>query len=64
MIAAVEVRDLIVDGERACALTHYQVRPPNGGAAFGSDVAEIFSVRDEKIESLAIYFDPTPYPRR
>lgn len=61
-VAAFEVRDLVVDGERACALTRYEVQPPNGGAVFQSDVAEIFSVRNGKIESFAIYFDPSPYP--
>lgn len=62
-VAAFEVRDLMVDGERACALTHYELQPPNGGAVFQSDVAEIFSVRNGKIESFAIYFDPSPYPK-
>lgn len=63
MITAVEVRDLMVDGERACALTRYELQPPNGGAAFHSDVAEVFVVRDGKVRSLEIYFDPSPYPR-
>jgi ketosteroid isomerase-like protein len=61
MIAGVEVRDVMVDGERACALTRYVVQPPGDGAAFHSDVAEIFTVRNGKIASLAIYFDPSPY---
>src|SRR6185312_11661915 len=29
MIREVRVRDLLVDGERACALTHYRLEPPN-----------------------------------
>ena len=63
MIVAVEVRDLMIEGERACTLTHYELQPPNGGAAFGSDVAEIFSVTNGKVDSLAIYFDTAPYPK-
>jgi ketosteroid isomerase-like protein len=62
MIAAVEVRDLIVDGDRACALTRYQLQPP-GSPAFDSHVAEVFRVREGQIVSLDIYFDSAPFPR-
>jgi ketosteroid isomerase-like protein len=62
MIKAVEVRDLIVDGDKAVALTHYDLQPPEG-PAFVSDVAEVFGVRDGKIISFDIYFDSAPYPR-
>jgi ketosteroid isomerase-like protein len=63
MIRAVEVRELMVDGTRACALTRYQLQPPNGGPAFASDVAEVFSVTNDKIDSFAIYFDTAPFPK-
>jgi ketosteroid isomerase-like protein len=62
MIVSVELRDLIVQEDRACALTHYALRAPDG-RAFQSDVAEIFSVRSDRIESFAIYFDSSPFPR-
>ncbi|MGH7574391.1 MAG: nuclear transport factor 2 family protein, partial [Longimicrobiales bacterium] len=62
-VSAFEVRDFLVDGERACVLTRYAVQPPAGAAAFQSDVAEIFSVRDGKISSFSIYFDPSPFPQ-
>ena len=61
MVAGVEVKDLIVDGERACALTSYALNTPRGG--FQSDVAEVFTVRDGKIKSLSIYFDSSPFPK-
>lgn len=61
-VVSLRVRDLIVDGERACALTHYELRAP-GGASFASEVAEIFTVRNGRIEELAIYFDTAPYPK-
>jgi len=61
-ISSMEVRDLIVDGQRACALTRYQLQPP-GRPAFQSDVAEVFGVQDGKIRSLDIYFDTTPFPK-
>ena len=62
MIAAVEVKALIVDGDKVCALTRYDLQPPKG-PAFQSHVAEVFKVRDGKIESLEIYFDSAPFPK-
>jgi ketosteroid isomerase-like protein len=62
MITAVEVKDLIVDGDRACALTRYECQPP-GGPAFDGHVAEVFRVRDGKIVSLDIYFDSAVFPK-
>ena len=61
-IASMEVRELMVEGDRACALTRYEVRGKDGGT-FTSDVAEIFTVREGKIDSLAIYFDTAPFAR-
>jgi ketosteroid isomerase-like protein len=61
-IAALEVRNLIVEGEQACVLTRYQLQAPGGGT-FQSDVAEIFAVKDGKITSFAIYFDSAPFPK-
>lgn len=62
MITALEVRELLVDGDKACALTRYELQPPQG-PAFGSDVAEVFRVRDGKITSFDIYFDSSPFPK-
>jgi len=62
MITALEIKEVMVDGDRACALTHYDLQPP-GGPAFGSDVAEVFGVRGGKITSFAIYFDSAPFPK-
>ena len=61
-IKDVEVRDVIVDGGKACALTRYTVQPP-GHDGFSSDVAEIFTVANGKIATFGIYFDTAPYPR-
>jgi ketosteroid isomerase-like protein len=63
MIVSLEVQHLLVDGDRACATTRYQLQPP-AGPGFTSDVAEVFAVRDGLIRSLEIYFDSAPYPRR
>ena len=62
MITSVEVKRLIVDGDRACALTRYELKPP-AGPAFESNVAEVFEVRNGKIASLEIYFDSAPFPK-
>jgi ketosteroid isomerase-like protein len=61
-ITALEVKELLIDGDRACALTHYEFQPP-GRPGFGSDVAELFGVRDGKIASFDIYFDSAPFPK-
>jgi ketosteroid isomerase-like protein len=62
-IAIFTVRDLIVEGEKACALTRYTIQPPSGNPAFESDVAEIFTVRDGKIDAFTICFDSVPFPK-
>ena len=61
-IIAFEVRDLLIDGDKACALTRYQLQRPQA-PAFESDVAEIFRVHDGKITSFDIYFDSAPFPK-
>ena len=62
MVIYVEVKDLLIEGEKACALTHYELQPPRGNT-FSSDVAEIFTVKNGKIDSFAIYFDSSPFPK-
>jgi len=60
-IQSFEVRGLIVEGAKACAQTRYQLKGPAG--PFESDVAEIFTVRDDRIATLGIYFDSAPFPK-
>ena len=62
MIKALDVKGILVDGERACASTRYELQAP-GGSGFESHVAELFVVRDGKITSLEIYFDSAPFPK-
>jgi ketosteroid isomerase-like protein len=57
MVMSVEVRDLVVEGDKACALTRYQLQAPSG-TRFQSDVAEVFTVRNGKIETFGIYLTP------
>jgi ketosteroid isomerase-like protein len=62
MIRALEIRGLLVEGEKACALTRYQLQPPVG-PDFESYVAEVFEVRNGKIGVLHIYFDSASFPK-
>ena len=62
MIKAVEIRGIVVDGEKACVLTRYELQPP-AGPVFESHVAEVFEVRNDKIKSFDIYFDSAPFPK-
>jgi len=62
MVISVEVKDLMIAGNKACALTRYELQPPTGDA-FISDVAEIFTLKNGKIDSFAIYFDSSPFPK-
>jgi len=61
-IVSVNLQELLVDGEKACALTRYELRAPDG-AVFASEVAEVFHVRGGQIVSLQIYFDSAPFPK-
>jgi ketosteroid isomerase-like protein len=63
MIRSCELRELMVDGDRAVALTRYELAPPNGAPHFKSDVAEIFTVKNDRITALDIYFDSVPFPK-
>lgn len=62
MSTALEIESIIVEGQQACALTRYDLRPP-AGPAFESHIAEIFRVENGKIASFAIFFDSAPYPK-
>jgi len=59
MIKAVEVRDLIVDGDKAVALTHYDLEPPQG-PVFVSDVAEYLACAMAR--SCRLTFTSTAHP--
>jgi hypothetical protein len=62
MINAVDIKGILVEDNKACVLTRYELRPP-GGPAFESHVAEVFEVLDGKIKALDIYFDSAPFPK-
>lgn len=55
-VKAAQVKEMIVDGENACVIVHYELLSPKGNST-SSDVAEILKVKDGKIASSTIYFD-------
>lgn len=57
------LRTLVIEGDRAIALTHYRVQPPNGAPAFDNDEAEAFIVRGQTISDFKICFDSAPCPK-
>lgn len=59
-VEKVEVKQLIVEGENACAVVSYDYVSPTGGKLHQDD-AEVWKVVDEKIVSLTIYFDITEF---
>ena len=51
-----QVKEMIVEGEKACVIMHYELLSHKGNRA-SSDVAEILAVKDGKINSSTIFFD-------
>ena len=62
MIRSLKVKQMIVENESACALIGYDLVSPKG-RSFSSDVAEIWKVKDKKLDFLAIFFDTAEFQR-
>jgi len=62
-VERLNVRQLVVEGDRAAALVRYTIKPATGAPRFESDVAEFFDVRDGRIRNFTICFDTAPYPK-
>jgi len=56
LFTAMRVKEMIVAGDRACVIANYDYVFPNGKSING-DVAEIWKVRDGKLDALTIFFD-------
>jgi len=56
LFKTMRVKDLIVKDDRACVIGNYDYVFPNGKSING-DVAEIWKVKDGKLDSLMIFFD-------
>lgn len=53
---AVEVRSLLIDGDRAAVLARYSIRSPRGHVGV-CDVAEFLTTDGKNLTSSAIFFD-------
>lgn len=50
------VKEMIIDGDKACVIGNYDYVFPNGKSING-DVAEIWKIKDGKLAELIIFFD-------
>jgi ketosteroid isomerase-like protein len=56
LFTSMHVKQMIVENESACVIGNYDYVFPNGKIING-DVAEIWKVKDGKLDSLTIFFD-------
>jgi ketosteroid isomerase-like protein len=59
-VAGVKLKQLIIEGESACAIIGYDY-VNSKGERMNQDVAEIWEVKNYKLAKLTIYFDLTAY---
>ena len=59
-VVGVKIKQLIVEGENACAIISYDYVNPKG-ERMSQDVSEIWKVKNSKLAKLTIYFDLTAY---
>ena len=53
---AMRVKEMIIQGDNACVIGNYDFRFPSGQEINGN-VAELWTAKDGKLQSLTIYFD-------
>jgi len=53
---AMRVKEMIIQGNIACVIGNYDLRFPNGQELNGN-VAELWTAKNGKLQSLTIYFD-------
>lgn len=56
VVTAMRVKEMIIEGSNACVIGNYDFRFPNGQEINGN-VAELWTAKDGKLQSLTIYFD-------
>ena len=56
VFSAMRVKEMIVQGDTACVIGNYDLRFSNGREINGN-VAEIWTAKKGKLQSLTIYFD-------
>lgn len=56
VFTAMRVQNMIIQGDNACVIGNYDLRFPNGQQINGN-VAELWTAKNGKLQSLRIYFD-------
>jgi ketosteroid isomerase-like protein len=56
------VKEMIIDGDKACILGNYDFKFPNGVTVNG-EVAEIWTAKNGKLDSLRIFFDTLTFDK-
>jgi ketosteroid isomerase-like protein len=59
-VKSLKVKTMIIDGKRACAVVKYNLESPKGDR-LSCDVAEVWEMKDGKLDSLAMYFDTVAF---
>ncbi len=57
-----QVKEMIIEGEKACVIGNYDFRFPNG-VTLNGNVAEIWTAKNGKLDSLRIYFDTLTFDK-
>jgi len=56
LFKSMRLKEMIVEGDQACVIGNYDYEFP-GGKNINGDVAEIWKVKNGKLDSLTIFFD-------
>lgn len=56
------VKEMIIEGDKACVLGNYDFKFPNG-VAINGDVAEIWTAKNGRLDSLRIFFDTLTFDK-
>lgn len=56
------VKRMMIEGENACVIASYDYTFPNG-ASMNGDVAEIWKVKNGKLDALTIFFDTLTFDK-
>ncbi|MHA4808407.1 nuclear transport factor 2 family protein [Flavitalea flava] len=56
------VKEMMIEGDKACVIGNYDFKFPNG-VTMNGDVAEIWKVKNEKLNSLTIFFDTLTFDK-
>ena len=62
LVKSLKVRTMVIDGERACAVVNYDLASPKGDS-LSCDVAEIWQIKNGKLDSMAMYFDTAAFQK-